>query len=231
VGSVDKDRHYRKLVGAAALVLSPVFGLIGIAIAPTMDTDSEKWVENITSASTRASIGSVFGVLSLALAVFAVFAIVHMLREREATYGLIGGGIALFGIVLTAVYSGFEAMINEVTKSDVTTGYTAVIMDEATTNPVAIVALVGSVLFAVGLLTLAIGLYRAAVVPTWCAFGFALFAIGMTVGYQAYSSPIVIGSFVVLLAASLQVAWQLFRETDEEWEHTPLVRPIRAQTA
>ena len=230
MGSIEREHHLRKQIGGLAMLAAPVFGLVGIAVAPALDSNEREWLDNIAEATNRAWFGQIMLVLSLGFAVFAVLALVHMLRERESTYGDVGGALAVFGIVLAAIYSGAVGMTIEVNNSLVGTGYAAEIVKDAADNPIAITGLVGLVAFGVGLLVLAVGLYRAQVVPVMTSLGIGLFAVGLVIGYQVLSTPLVIASFVVLTVALLPVGWHVMRETDEAWEHAPRVHGFRMQT-
>lgn len=227
---VPERDHLRKQIGGAALIASPILGFVGAAMAPRLDSDELKWLENIADAAGRASVSTIMNALSIVAAVFAVFALVHMLREREATYGQVGGALAIVGLVLTTMLVGMEAIAGELATSAIPPAAAAELLNDAATNPVVLVGLAGSALSSIGMVVVAVGLFRARAVPALSAIGIGLFAVGVFVAYTAFLSALLIASFAVLSAAAVPVGWQVLKETDEAWEHTPTFRGFHAQT-
>lgn len=228
---VEKEHHLRKQIGGAALILAPLVGLIGAIVSPALDSDEQDWIGNLSAATDRAWTGSILGVASLALGVFAVLALAHMLRERAPEYGDIGGAMALIGMVLATIYFGMVAMANEMARSALAEGTAAQLVNDALTSPIGVASLIGALLFPGGLLVLAVGLYRAQAAPVMTAIGLGLFAVAMPVGYLAFSTPVLVAGFAILFAALAPLGWAVLRETDEAWEHTPKFRGFGAQTA
>ena len=228
---VEKEHHLRKQIGGAALILAPIVGLIGVIVAPALDSDEQDWIGNLAAATDRAWTGAILGVASIALGVFAVLALSHMLRERAPDYGDLGGAMALVGMVLATIYFGMVAMANEMARSALAEGTAAQLVNDALTSPVGVVSLFGALLFPAGLLVLAVGLYRAQAAPLMTAVGVGLFTVAMAVGYLAFSTPLLIAGFAVLTAALAPLGWAVLRETDEAWEHTPTFRGFTTRTA
>lgn len=224
---ISEREHLRKQVGGVALIATPLLGLIAAIAAPRLDSDEGTWLENIADATGRASFATIVNALSIATAVFAVLALAHLLRERQTAFGQVGGALALVGMVFTAMFLGMEAMTNEVAQSGIDPRLASELVKDTATNPVAVVAWAGSVIFAVGLVVLAIGLFRAEAASVYTTVGLGLFAIGMVVAYAAFSSPLLVASFAVLTVALVPLGWQVLRETDEAWEHTPMFRGLR----
>lgn len=228
---VGREHHLRKQIGGAALIVAPALGLIGALVSPALDSDELDWIGNLAAATDRAWIGTILGVASIALGVFAVLALAHMLRERAPEYGDLGGAMALIGMVLATIYFGMAAMANEMARSALAEGTAAQVVNDALTSPVGVASLIGGLLFPAGLLVLAVGLYRAQAAPALSAIGLGLFAVAMAVGYLAFSTPLLVAGFVVLTAALAPLGWAVLKEGDEAWEHTPTFRGFRAQSA
>ena len=229
---VEREHHLRKQIGGAALILAPVVGLIGAIVSPALASDELDWIGNLAGGTDRAWTGAILGVASIALGVFAVLALAHMLRERAPEYGDLGGAMALIGMVLATIYFGMVAMANEMARSTLADGTAAQLVNDALTSPVGVVSLIGALLFPMGLVVLAVGLYRAQAAPVLTAIGLGLFAVAMAVGYLAFSTPLLVAGFAVLTAALAPLGWAVIKETDEAWEHTPTFRGFRtAQTA
>lgn len=227
---VDREHHLRKQIGGAALILAPLAGLVGVIASPGLDSNELEWIANLAAGTDRAWIGSLLGLASVALGVFAVLALAHLLRERAPEYGDVGGAMALIGLVLATVYFGMVAMANEMARSAVAEATSAQLVNDALTSPLGVASLFGSLLFPVGLIVLAVGLYRAQAAPMPSAVGLGLFAVAAAVGYLAFSTPLLVAGFAVLTAALAPLGWQVLREADEAWEHTPRFRGFHAQS-
>lgn len=231
VKPVEREHHLRKQIGGAALILAPIAGLMGAIASPALDSDELDWIGNLAAGTDRAWIGSLLGVASIALGVFAVLALVHLVRERAPEYGDVGGAAAVVGLVLSTLYFGMAAMANEMARSAVAETTSAQLVNDALTSPVGVAALIGSLLFPVGLVVLATGLYRAQAAPILTAVGLGLFAVAAAVGYLAFSTPLLVAGFAVLTASLAPLGWQVLREPDEAWEHAPTFRGFHARTA
>lgn len=217
----EREHHLHKQIGGMALIVSPLLGLLGVAIAPPLRSDAAAWLARVKEASTRAQVSAIFMIASLAVAVYAVLALTHLLREREWPTGQIGGGFALVGIVLTTINTGFAAAVEVIARSSGNAAVGTKVIEDWKTSPVALVALGGSLLFSAGLLILAFGLYRAEAAPAPCAIGIGLFAVGSVVGFATFSSWVAIVSFAVLFVSAAPIGWEILTEGDASWEHTP----------
>ncbi|HLF40286.1 MAG TPA: hypothetical protein VI854_02310 [Acidimicrobiia bacterium] len=78
-----------------------------------------------------------------------------------------------------------------------------------------------AMLLNVGLVVLAVGLYRARVVASWSALALGVGAIALAVANPIAVKPVILAAEVVLLAGLGSVGWLILTETEEEWEHTP----------
>lgn len=227
---VETEHHVRKMIGGVALIVAPIFGLVGMVTTPRMDSTESQWLSNLAAGTDRAWWGLALGALGLALGLFAILALAHMLRERAPAFGDVGGAAAMIGLALSGVFLGFVAMATELARSSVDIAAAAKVLDDATTNPIAILAIGGTLLFSVGLLVLAVGLFRTEGAPVFSAIGIGLFAVGSAIGYLTFSTPVVAVAFAVLAVALAPLGWQVVRESDEAWEHTPRFEGFRAQT-
>jgi hypothetical protein len=78
-----------------------------------------------------------------------------------------------------------------------------------------------SLAFALGMVVLAAGLYRARAVQSWTAMLLVLGSVLLAVGNVAVSDVFAIVGAAILFVGFTQVGRMVLRESDEDWEHTP----------
>lgn len=108
----------------------------------------------------------------------------HLLRERGTTFGHLGGGLAMFGLLgATAVVAVDGIAVSQMGQPGAYVQEMALLLDRIKESPglrgVAIVAGVGLML---GMVVLAYGLARTRAVQPWMAGGVAAGAITFFVG-------------------------------------------------
>lgn len=216
---MTQDRLLRTGAGIS-LVLSPVLAVVAWAVHPGLDSDARAALSGYVGAATAADWAMVLNTLSVVLAVFAVIGIVHLLREKEAALGYVGGAATIAALVLVATSGGLEAAANGLARAGVSDD-TVAIYEDVQAGPAGWTLIVGGVLMGVGLLMLALNLYQTRVVPEPSALLIALFAVGQFVGFATSSTPLVLASFAVLAVALVPVGYLLLTESEEEWKHAP----------
>ncbi|MGH3372067.1 MAG: hypothetical protein ACRDPR_18945, partial [Nocardioidaceae bacterium] len=146
----------------------------------------------------------------------------HQLHEQRPTEGILGGAVALAGVLaLFAVAAAETVVVPEMGRSS-EAGAAALyerIFEFGSTRWT--VLLVSVLLLPVGLITMSYGLHRAQLAPTWVAgalaLGALLFAVSLPTG-SAVVSAIGLASMLVGMAP---IGWKVLSETDEQWEHPP----------
>lgn len=216
---MTQDRLLRTGAGIS-LVFSPILALVAWFVRPGLDGDEQTQLRGFADSAAAADWAIVLNTLSVILAVFAVLGFLHLLREKDATLGYVGGATAIASMVLIAVSGGVEAAANALARSGVTSD-TVAVYEDIVTGPAGWMLVIGGVLMGVGLLMLAVNLYETRVVPEPSAFLLGLFAVGQFIGFAIFSTPMVLASFAALAIATIPVGYMLLTETDEQWKHTP----------
>ncbi|MGH3371187.1 MAG: hypothetical protein ACRDPR_14445 [Nocardioidaceae bacterium] len=216
---MTQDRLLRTGAGIS-LVLSPILALVAWFIRPGLDSDEQAQLGTFADSAAAVDWAIVLNMLSVILAVFAVLGVLHLLREKDAVLGYVGGATAIAGMVLIAVSGGVEGAANALARSGVTSD-TVAVYEDIVTGPVGWMLIIGGVLMGVGLLMLAVNLYQTRVVPEPSAALIGLFAVGQFIGFAIFSTPVVLASFAVLAVATIPVGYMLLTETDEQWKHAP----------
>lgn len=223
----QSDPHrFRKGIAGLCMIGAPVLFLLGSIIAPGFDTD-EAGIVSLVTGDPDAWLISMLAVLAgWALLLGAVLGLMHMLRERGAAEGHVGGAFAIVGI-LGAVANGAVGLV---------------VWQMATGDPAQMTALLerltGSAgsyvpLFllqfgvTIGVVVLSWALFRLHFAPAWMAAAIGAGGILFAVATIVASQELYIAASVVLLAGLGALGRVVLRESVEDWEHTPEFRGMR----
>lgn len=216
------DQHSRRLAAGSALIAGPGLALVGWSLVPSVEGDNAKWVGEIAGASTRAATGLVLVIVGLTLSVLAYLSLVHLLRERQPFAGDVGGALAVIGTVLmVALLGGFLVHVESVQHLG-DSAETVALVEAAYDGSLGLFG-IGPVLATVGLLVLAVGLFRAHSVPPLVAVLLGFGAVVQPVGFILVESLAVgIAGTASLFLALAAMGVQLLTAPDREWEHAPV---------
>jgi len=222
--SLSDSHHFRKLVAGSCMVLAPLFLLASAIIHPETGTSAVSQSLAIATSPDAWYLAHVLGLVSIVLAVPAVLGFMHMLRDKHAVEGHVGGALALVGLL---AFVGIVAMELTFWQGGGPVD-TAILIDRvSTTAGLFIPFYVMSFGFAAGMLVLASGLYLARAVHPAMAGCLGAGAICLAVAF-----PLAAGWLMVVSAAFLAVGFgttgmMVLNETDAEWVETPEYHGIR----
>jgi hypothetical protein len=220
VSTLSKAERLHKTICGSCLVAAPVLLLVGGLLHPQETTDPVRQFEIIAGSADRWELSHWIITASMLLMVGAVLGLAHELHEERPTEGIVGGAVALVGVLaLFAVAAAETVVIPELGRSS-EAGAAALyerIFEFGSTRWT--VLLVAVLLLPIGLVAMSYGLYRARVVRTWAAgalgLGAVLFAVALPTGVAVL--------FAVGLAAMVigmaPIGWRMLAESDERWEH------------
>jgi fumarate reductase subunit D len=220
----DDWRHLRKTVFGICLIVGPLLLLVGgLLTLGLYDGDDEaRYLAEIADNEALYYGANMVGALGALFLVGAVIAIAHLVRVRHPRFAIVAGALALAGVVtMSGVWMTFTIIEIEMAQSADRAAMAALIEasdDSATIAPL-FITFVGASL---GLVLLAIGLWRAHTVPRWIpalmAVAFVLLFVGESGVVGTLGS---VAAFVALGAIGLLV----LRSTDEAWEAGDLAPP------
>ena len=215
--------HTRKMVAGACMMLAPVLLLVSTIVRPELHDGSAAQLAEIAAHRDAWYAAALIGLVSIVLAVPAVLGLMHMLRERRVADGHIGGGMALLGLLafmgLTAV--SMVAWQMAAPGGDLVASAATLERFEETAGTM-IPFYLGSFLWATGLFVLALGLYSARAVSPISAACLAVGGIALVVGFAAAMSWLTIVGAALTAVGLCPIGYAVWRESDAEWEHTPV---------
>lgn len=219
---ISDTHHFRKLVAGACMVLGPLFLLVAMVIHPETDTGEAAQLTAIADNLDAWYAAHLLVLVSIVLAIPALLGLMHMLREREVALGHLGGGLGLVGLVAFTGIVAIDGFVGWQMGAAGDRGEMVALLERLyETAGVTIPLFFMSFAFTLGMLLLALGLYRARAIQSWMA---VCIAVGVLL--LAFGGPAALGWMAIVGAAFLfvglgSVGRMVLSETDEQWEHTP----------
>jgi hypothetical protein len=216
-------RLYR-LGTAAALIAAPLLFLVDNLLHPeelTRGNEIEQ-VAAIADAYTRWQAAHVIGFLAILAFVPAVLGLAFLVRRRQPTYGLVGGGLALLGLMgLAAVITidGFAwGIAGELSaNSPLGPDGAAEVLKDLQGSEWSYAYYFTTLGFIVGMLMLAVGAARQGAVSTPAAAVLALAVLMVGTETLLVSNAYFIAGAAVFLVGGVAVALAILRMSDEQF--------------
>lgn len=220
MSTLSKSERLRKAICGSCLLSAPAMLLVGGLLHPEETTDPARQYEIVASNVDRWELSHWFITVSMLLMVGAVLGLAHQLHEQRPAEGIIGGAIALVGVLaLFAVAAAESVVVPELGRSS-EAGAAALyerIFEFGSTRWT--ILLVAVLLLPVGLGAMSYGLYRAQVAATWAAGALGLGALLFAVSLPTGSAVLFAVGLAALFVGLAPIGWEMLRETEEHWQH------------
>lgn len=220
MSTLSRSERLRKAICGSCLVAAPVLLLAGGLLHPTESADPARQYEIVATSADRWELAHWVITASMLLMVGAVLGLAHQLHEQRPTEGILGGAVAMVGVLaLFAVATTETVVVPELGRSR--EAGAAVLYERifAFGSTGWTVFLVAALLLPAGLVALSYGVYRAQVAPKWTAgalgLGAALFAVSLPTG----SAVVFAIGLATMSVGMAPIGWKVLGATDEQWEH------------
>jgi hypothetical protein len=209
---------------AAALVLAPSAGIIAAAAVPGLQTSTTAQLEAIAAHPGRFQAYALAILVSSYLLVPAFLGLMQLIRQRSPRWAYAAGGLALVGMLVAIGDAATELMYWKMGSAGTDLSTMAALSEryEAGTG---FVYAVGGLAFLLGTVLMGVALWRTRVVPRWAAGGLPVSAVLNIGGFAAASQPVLVISYVVMLAVFARAAACLVGSLATA--PAPLVAPYR----
>ena len=224
---LSDTHHFRKVLAGCAMVLAPAVLLVGTILHPATPAGESARVGAIATDGGLWMAAHLVLLAAVVLALPAVLGLMHMLRERMAAYGHIGGALALLGLLAFLGLVAIELVVGQMAMSGPRGGAVALLGTIGGSAAITVPFVWGTLAFALGMIVLGLGLYEARAVEWWQALGLALAGVALVIGPLLASNVIAIVGALLLLGALGSIGIAVLRESDADWEHTPESRGLR----
>ena len=216
----SQAERLRKTVCGVCMVAAPLALFGSDLLWPVTHTKPADVLRDATGATGRVYASTLLCITGMCLLAGAVVGVAHLLHERRPGMAFIGGAIAMVGIVSVSALVGWQGLfLSEAVKSGRDRAALTSLLDDMNDRMLPIG--IASLLIGIGLVVLAVGLFRAHVAPTWAAICVGVAGVAIDIGQPATLKPVIFASEVLLFAGLGAVGLAVLGETDEEWAHTP----------
>jgi Domain of unknown function (DUF4386) len=214
--------HFRKTVAGICMVLAPLVVLVATVVHPDTSMDEAAQLTTIAANLDAWLIAHLLALVGIVLSVPAVLGLMHMLREREVSLGHVGGGLAMLGLLAYVGVVAVEGLVGwQMGEAGDRGAMVALLTSLNDSAAIVIPFYVTSLAFAVGIVCLAVGLYRARAVQSWMAISLAVGAVLLAISGPAAATWLAIVAAAFLVVGFGSIGRMVYRESDEAWEHTP----------
>jgi hypothetical protein len=227
---INDASNFRRTLAGLALISAPIASGGADGIRLYIEGGAQEGAEQLAAIAANPvlwQVAAALDMIGIVLFVLAVLGLMHLLRERSTVLGHLGGGLALIGFLGWAAHNrGYYGFMGAASTSEIPRGQMVGFIEHWMTTPDTIyyvlMFLLGSML---GMLLLAIGLYRARVTYRWAA---AFFLVGtMLLNVNSFTpaaeSLLAVGVFHAMIALGLGgTGLAVLAMSDADWEK---VRP------
>jgi hypothetical protein len=215
------SQHLRKMVAGTCMLLAPLVMLIAAVVSPELETKAGAQLATAADHLDRFYISNLLGMVALILFVPAVLGLMHMVRERRAAYGAVGGGLTVLGTLASLVGCGVGFAIWQMADDGVQAADVSALHGLMNATGAVIPVYVLGLVMAIGAAILGAGLYLARVVDWWMALFFAGGIVCINVAFLAGTVALLIVGAALTLVGLGSMGLMVLRESDADWEHTP----------
>lgn len=208
--------RFRRLLAGIGLVLGPAVLIAVELVHPQGDSDAAQMYEVVSANADQWYLAHALALVSLALAVPAVLGLMHLLKPSQPAWGHAGAALAFLGLVPLAAAVGTEFVIWQATSAD--SAPMIALIDRFTNSTGTMIVFVAALLFPLGWVALAIGLFRARLLPAWQPVLIGLGIVGVFAGDLAYTKWLSVAGALLFFIGATPLGWRLLTQSDEEWE-------------
>ncbi len=213
----------RKWVTGICLIAGPLVSSIVPTIHPKTVNDGAEQLAIVSANLDRWIIAHQLVFIKMILMLPAVLGLAHLLRARRPGTALVGGALAMLGLLAGAGAATEELIIGQMAQVAGAPAQMAALFDRVHSGDAFFVFIFSMVpLLPIGLIILTWGLYRARAIAVWVAGIIIVGAVLETAGLIASPPMTVVGGILQLLGLGW-IGVHVLRRTDEEWVQPPVL--------
>jgi hypothetical protein len=217
---------FRRRFGAVSLVAAPLLFAAAELLYPTSGNDPAGELPIAAAHHGQLLVAITCGLLAAILFIPAFFALMNPVRGRGTALAHVGGGLALLGNAVSGLaMAGVQYIFYEASAPGVDRHAVATFVGQATRDPIGAPLVFGHMVFVLGILLLAIGLFRGGVGPRWAAvclgLGPMLDAILGSAGLENTATGTLVATVLsdaVFIAGAVGLAWWHATTSNSAWE-------------
>ncbi len=211
---ITNANNFRRSVAGLSLIAAPLVGLVSALITPQYTGDLEDELTAISEHTGRWLVSDFLNLLTFFLMIPAVLGILHLLRHRSVALGHIGAALALLGLFFHGAIIGFALVSVPLVESGLEREQMVAFAEKMYEGTAFIMILAPFIGFYLGLIILAVALWRAKVAPLWVSVLIVAGLLSEFAGTDAVSPELM---FALLLVSLGWLGLRVLRMPDAEW--------------
>ncbi len=170
---ITDANNFRRTVAGLCLIAAPLVLLLALLLHP--GEGEAGFVQTIAEYPGRVEAANLAIIISSMLFVPALIGLLHPIRGRGVVLAHVGVGLALIGVIGHAVWAGFQVVLVGMVQGGIDREQLSAMVEGGPPNAgFVVVMLMFLAGFFLGVIVLAVGLWRSRVVPRWAAVCIAL---------------------------------------------------------
>jgi hypothetical protein len=192
---------------AATCIAAPLFGVVAGAANPALGGSNSSKLLAISRHSGAFYVYAICILISSYLLVPAVLGLIAVVRESQPRWTLFGGPLAVVGTLVAVGDAATELVYWQMGKPAADQAQMVALADRYDTAAGAsVVYAIGGLATIVGIALLGAGLWRSGAAPRWAGVALPVAMIANIAGFSMGNPTMVVGSYIILLAAFVPVA-------------------------
>lgn len=173
---------FRRTAVALCLLLTGVLSALSNALAPAFPSDAAERLAAFADAGTRAWVSALSFAFAQLPFIVAMLGLGHLLRTAAPRLANLGTSVAVVGGFGHAVFAGVSLTVLSLAQDAEHRDVLAAAVDDLESRPLMVFAVLGLLGTVLGLVLVAVGLWRAQVGPRWVPAALGLFLVVEFVG-------------------------------------------------
>jgi hypothetical protein len=203
---------------AATLVLAPVIGLVAAGTMPGVQATVDAELRAIAAHPTQFHIYALGILVSAYLTAPAVLGLTALIGRTSPGWALVAGGLTQLGVLVAIGDSATESMYAAM-GAHPRERATMVALSDRYDAATGWIYTIGGLAVLLGSVLLGIALWRTRSLPRWAAVGVPGSVILNILGFSIASQPILVVSYLVMLAAFARAALEIATPQRTDSEH------------
>lgn len=198
--TLEDAGRFRRTVATAALVLAPVLMVVAMGTDVPFSGEPDEVLAEMDAAGSRAWLSAMTYTLAQLALIPGMLGIAHLLRSGAPALSGLGGSLAVLGAFGHAVHAGGVFVLVSMAQSPGDRGAFASAMQDYLGSPAGLFSAMGLIGTVLGLLLLAVGLWRTRTSPRWVPAALVAFVVVEFAGSAVTPWATVIGGILYLAA-------------------------------
>jgi hypothetical protein len=218
---ITDANNFRRTVVGLCLIAAPLAMILSGLIDPDPTGGVERLVQTMAEHPERTQAANIVWIISSILFVPALVGLLYLIRDRGVVLVHIGVGLSLIAAVGRAVWGGFQIVLNGFVQSGIDPEQLSAVVESGPPNAGFVIILsmsAGCTLL--GMIILAISLWRGRVAPLWVAA--CIIAAIVWDSFLFTILPQVPVGGALLLVGFGWVGLKVLRMSDADWERGTL---------